>query len=65
MRVLEYIKGHFPASKVYVVSSESGVETQKACFRAGADGFLSKPLDIERLLSAVRNSTLACQLVAA
>lgn len=65
LRILEYVKGHFPSSKVFVVSSESDIETQKACMKIGADGFLSKPLDIERLLSSVRNSASACQLVAA
>ena len=61
MRILEYVKGHFPSSKVFVVSSASDIETQKACLRNGADGFLSKPLDIEHLLSSVRNSAAAAQ----
>ena len=65
MRILEYVKGHFPSSKVFVLSSEADVETQRECLRNGADGFLSKPLDIERLLSSVRNSALACQFAAA
>ena len=65
MRILEYVKGHFPSSKVFVLSSEADVETQRECLRNGADGFLSKPLDIERLLSSVRNSAAACQLAAA
>ena len=65
LRILEYVKGHFPSSKVFVVSSESDIETQRACMKIGADGFLSKPLDIERLLSSVRNSAAACQLAAA
>ena len=64
MRILEYVKGHFPSSKVFVLSSEADVETQRECLRNGADGFLSKPLDIERLLSSVRNSALACQFAA-
>ena len=59
LRILDYIKEHCPASKVYVVSSEEGIETKKACFRQGADGFLSKPLDVEQLLTTVRHSTLA------
>ncbi len=65
MRILEYVKGRFPSSKVFVVSSEAGAETQKDCVRRGADGFLSKPLDVERLLSLVRRSGLATQLSAA
>jgi DNA-binding NtrC family response regulator len=59
LRILDYIKEHCPSSKVYVVSSEEGIETKKACFRQGADGFLSKPLDVEQLLTTVRHSALA------
>ncbi len=65
MRILEYVKGHFPSSKVFIVSSEDGAEMQEECLRSGADGFLSKPLDIEQLLSTIRNSAMAHQLVAA
>lgn len=65
MRILEYVKGHLPSSKVFVVSSEADIEMQKACLRAGAEAFISKPLDIERLLADVRNATTACQLAAA
>ena len=65
LRVLEYVKGHLPASKVFVISSEAGVETQKDCFRQGADDFLSKPLDVERLLSTVRRTAMEVQLSAA
>ncbi|MDQ3585196.1 MAG: response regulator [Acidobacteriota bacterium] len=64
LRILEYIKEHYPNSKVYIVSSESSIETRKACLQNGADGFLSKPLDVEQLLAAVRRSTLAHQLEA-
>ena len=62
LRILEYVKGHFPASKVFVTSSAASVETQKDCIRQGADGFLPKPLDMERLLSTLRISALADQL---
>ncbi len=54
IRILEYIKNHLPSSKVFVVSSASHIEMQKECFRIGADGFLSKPLEVEQLLSSVR-----------
>jgi DNA-binding NtrC family response regulator len=60
MRILEYIKGHFPASKVFVISSASDIETQKACFRRGADGYLNKPLDVEQLLATVRRCVHTC-----
>ncbi|MGI9106286.1 MAG: response regulator [Pyrinomonadaceae bacterium] len=61
LRILDYIKELCPDSKVYVVSSEESIETKKACFRQGADGFLSKPLDVEQLLTTVRHSTLAAR----
>ena len=62
LRILEYIKGHFPASKVLVVSSAANSEMQEACLRNGADEFLSKPLDIEQLLASVRRYTLPYRL---
>lgn len=64
-KILEYIKAHFPASKVFVTSSATDADTQRECFKGGADGFLGKPLDIEQLISTVRRSTLAGQLGAA
>jgi DNA-binding NtrC family response regulator len=54
LRVLEFIKAHFPESKVLVISAVSGAETQRACYAYGADGFLKKPFDTEMLLSTMR-----------
>ena len=54
LRILEYIKGRFPQSKVLVVSSAATAEVQKACLESGADGFLDKPFEVEQLLAAVR-----------
>ncbi len=65
MRVLEYVKRHLPSSKVFVVSSAASQETQMDCIRQGADAFMSKPLDVEKLISAVRNCALASHLSAA
>jgi DNA-binding NarL/FixJ family response regulator len=62
MRVLEYVKSHLPATKVFVVSSAAGIELQQECLSSGADGFLSKPLDVEQLLSAVRSAGIEQQL---
>ena len=62
LRILEYIKAHCPRSKVFVVSSEDSAATQAACFAGGADGFLSKPLDVEQLHSTLRLTTLTRQL---
>jgi DNA-binding NtrC family response regulator len=54
LRILEYIKSHFPDSKVLVMSSASGIETRKACYAVGADEFLDKPFETEKLLSTMR-----------
>jgi DNA-binding NtrC family response regulator len=65
LRVLEHVKQHLPSTKVFVVSSAATGDMQKECIRRGADGFLSKPLDIEHLLSTVRRTALAHRLEAA
>ena len=62
LRILEFIKAHCPRSKVFVVSSEDSTETQAACAAYGADGFLSKPLDVERLHATLRLTALTRQL---
>ncbi|MBA2647008.1 MAG: response regulator [Pyrinomonadaceae bacterium] len=62
MRILEYIKGHFAAAKVFIISSALNSETERACIEGGADGFFSKPLEIENLLATVRRTTLARHL---
>jgi len=54
LRILEYIKGHIPESKVLVMTSANGIETRKACYAVGADEFLDKPFDTETLLSTMR-----------
>ncbi len=59
MRVLQYIRDNFSASKVFVTSSAATAEMQRACLEGGAEGFFSKPLDIENLLASVRRTVLA------
>jgi DNA-binding NarL/FixJ family response regulator len=54
LRILEFIKAHVPGGKVLVVSSADGLETQKACYAAGADEFLDKPFETEALLASLR-----------
>jgi DNA-binding response OmpR family regulator len=54
LRILEYIKSHIPDSKVLVMSAASGLETRKVCYAFGADEFLDKPFDVEKLLSTMR-----------
>jgi DNA-binding response OmpR family regulator len=54
LRIIEYIKAHVPESKVLVMSSINGMEMRDAGLAAGADEFLDKPFDTERLLSTMR-----------
>jgi DNA-binding NtrC family response regulator len=54
LRLLEYLKAHIPSSKILVMTSANGIETRKACTAIGADEFLYKPFDTEKLLSTMR-----------
>lgn len=54
LRILEYIKSHVPESRVLVISSANGIEVRKACYAVGADEFLDKPFETEKLLSTIR-----------
>ncbi len=65
MSVLRYIRDNFAASKVFMTSSAATAEMQRACLEGGAEGFFSKPLDIENLLASVRRAVLARYVAAA
>jgi len=54
LRLLEYLKTHLPESKVLVITSATGQDTRKACYAGGADAFLDKPFDTEKLLATMR-----------
>lgn len=56
LRILDYIKGRLPVAKVFVASAGAGIEAQKDCVRRGADAFLAKPLEVERLLELLRHA---------
>jgi len=53
LRLLEYIKGHLPQSRVLIMSSNSDIEVRKACFASGADGFFAKPFELEDMLASI------------
>lgn len=53
LKLLEFIKGHIPNSRVLIMTSHVGFETQKACYAAGADEFFDKPFEIERMLATI------------
>jgi DNA-binding response OmpR family regulator len=57
LRILGYLKDRLPHSKVMIISSASDEAVQEACFANGADEFLDKPFDIEKLLAAMRRIT--------
>jgi DNA-binding response OmpR family regulator len=54
LRILGYLKDRLPHSKVLVISSAADEEMRVACFANGADEFMDKPFDIERLLAVLR-----------
>lgn len=54
LRILDYLKMQLPESKVLVITSASGIATRKACYAVGADEFLYKPFDTEKLLTTLR-----------
>jgi len=54
LRVMDYIKGHLPKSKVLVITEITGMREQEACYSIGADAFLAKPFETELLLSTMR-----------
>jgi DNA-binding response OmpR family regulator len=53
LRLLEYIKGHLPESRVLIMSSTAGTEIRQACYAAGADDFFNKPFEVEELLACI------------
>jgi DNA-binding response OmpR family regulator len=54
LRIVEYLKVHLPESKILIMTSASGNETRNACYAVGADEFLDKPFDTEKLLAMMR-----------
>ena len=54
LRILEYLKTHLPDSKVVVITSANSMDTRNTCYAVGADEFLDKPFDTEKLLATMR-----------
>ena len=65
LRILDYVKCHLPSAKVFVATTDPSAEARRECVRRGADGFLSKPLEVEALLEAVRRAAHTPRLAAA
>ena len=57
LRLLEYIKGHCPESRVLIMSSLTNPDIQRACYAAGADDFFDKPFEVEDLLASICRMT--------
>ncbi|HET6863445.1 MAG TPA: response regulator, partial [Pyrinomonadaceae bacterium] len=53
MRLLEYLKGNLPDSKVLIMSSNNDQGVQRACYAAGADEFFDKPFEVEHMLASI------------
>lgn len=54
LRILEYIKGRYPQSKVLVLSSGVSAEMKRSLHLDEADEVLEKPFEIEQLLATMR-----------
>jgi DNA-binding NarL/FixJ family response regulator len=65
LRILDFVKHHLPATKVFVASTDDTAEVRRELTRLGADGFLPKPLDIEGMLAAVRRALAGRRLAVA
>lgn len=65
LRLLSFVKGRFPRSKVFVLCRESSGDAQTDCPQLMADGVLSKPLDVERLRVTLSRAAPARSLAAA
>jgi DNA-binding response OmpR family regulator len=53
LRLLEFLKGHLPHSRILIMSSHNSPEVRTKCTDAGADAFFDKPFEIEELLASI------------
>jgi DNA-binding response OmpR family regulator len=53
LRLLEFLKGHLPNSRVLIMSSHGDPDVRDKCASAGADAFFDKPFEIQELLSSI------------
>jgi DNA-binding NtrC family response regulator len=50
---IPYFKTHAPETRIVMVTANDSPEDQVAAYRKGADEFLGKPLNLERINSAL------------
>jgi DNA-binding response OmpR family regulator len=53
LRLLEFLKGHLPHSRVLIMTSHNTPDIRTKCAEAGADDFFDKPFEIEELLASI------------
>jgi DNA-binding NtrC family response regulator len=51
--LIPYFKTHAPKTRIIMVTANDSPEDQVAAYRKGADEFLGKPLNLERINSAL------------
>lgn len=61
--LLELIKTAYPEIRVVMVTAVNDLETAVNCMQAGADNYLVKPVESERLISVVHQTTEKIRLV--
>lgn len=54
LRILQYLKTHFPKCRILGMTSEVLPATRQKCFQLGVDELLDKPFDTEQLLDLLR-----------
>jgi len=64
VEVLETIMAKWPDTTVVMISGHGSIDTAVETIKKGAFDFISKPLDLNRLLITIRNATDKSKLVA-
>lgn len=60
--LLEYAKQHEPETQVVLVTGKASLDSAIAALRGGATDYLTKPVDVDRLRTVVRNAVQRYQL---
>ena len=56
IEVLDFVRNHSPATPVVMISGHGNLETAVKAMRMGAFDYISKPPDLNHLLSTVRSA---------
>ncbi len=63
IEVLEKLQGKVPDSTVVMISGHGTIDSAVECIKKGAYDFISKPLDLNRLMVTIRNAKDKTRLV--